>query len=260
MKKLLLILVGFLLFSCSTVPISHRKQMHLVNESNLINMADQHYAYFMDSVGYLPNTDSRARRITDIGNKVSDAAEKFLNENGYAHRLDNFSWSFKTVDDPTLNAWCMPGGKVCFYTGLVDLADNDDQLAAVMGHEIAHAVAKHGNERMSQQLAVAGIANLATMSQSENSQANSIFDLVFRGTTTLGMLKFSRVHETESDKMGLVFMKLAGYDPYQAISFWEKMAQNGAKVPEILSTHPSDQTRINDIEDFINNDLDRYVD
>ena len=241
------------------MPISHRKQMHLVKESNLINMADQHYAYFMDSVGYLPNTDSRASRITEIGNKVSIAAEKFLNENGYAHRLDNFSWSFKTVDDPTLNAWCMPGGKVCFYTGLVDLADNDDQLAAVMGHEIAHAVAKHGNERMSQQMAVAGIASLATMSQSENSQANSIFDLVFRGTTTIGMLKFSRVHETESDKMGLVFMKLAGYDPYQAISFWEKMAQNGAKVPEILSTHPSDQTRIDDIEDFINNDLDRYV-
>jgi predicted Zn-dependent protease len=128
-----------------------------------------------------------------------------------------------------------------------------------MGHEIAHAVAKHGNERMSQQMAVAGIASVATMSQSENSQANSIFDLVFRGTTTLGMLKFSRVHETESDKMGLVFMKLAGYDPYQAISFWEKMAQNGAKVPEILSTHPSDQTRINDIDDFIKNDLDRYV-
>jgi predicted Zn-dependent protease len=233
--------------------------MHLVKEVNLIKMADRQYAYFMDSVGALNNSDSRAKRITEIGKKVSIAAEKFLQDNGYGHRLDNFSWSFKTVEDPTLNAWCMPGGKVCFYTGLIELSENDDQLAAVMGHEIAHAVAKHGNERMSQQMAVAGIANLASMSQGENSQALSIFDVVFSGTSTLGMLKFSRVHETESDKMGLVFMKLAGYNPYEAISFWEKMAENGANVPQILSTHPSDETRIKDIEEFIVNELDKYV-
>jgi predicted Zn-dependent protease len=222
-------------------------------------MADSHYKLFLDSVDVLDDYNEKARRITEIGKRISSASEKFLINNGYAHRLDNFSWSFKTVEDETINAWCMPGGKVCFYTGLIDLAENDDQLAAVMGHEIAHAIAKHGNERMSQQLAIAGITNLATINREQSDEATSIFDIVFTGSATLGMLKFSRVHETESDKMGLVFMKLAGYDPNEAISFWKKMAANGGNTPQILSTHPSDETRIKYISSFIKNDLYKYV-
>ncbi len=241
------------------MPISNRRQMHLLNESTLIDMATSQYANFMDSVKLLTLVDQRAKRIAVIGNKIKNAAIQFLNENGYSHRVEGFQWEFKTVDDPTLNAWCMPGGKVCFYTGLIDLADNDDQLAAVMGHEVAHAIAKHGNERMSQQLALAGIHDLSGLNNRENEEANSIFNMVFMGSTQLGMLKFSRVHETESDKMGLVFMKLAGYDPNEAILFWEKMSSQGAIVPEIISTHPSDRRRMSDISDFIENELDKYV-
>ena len=233
--------------------------MHLLNESTLIDMAALQYAKFMDSVNLLPMVDHRAKRIAVIGNKIKKAAIQFLEENGYSQRIEGFQWEFITVDDPTLNAWCMPGGMVCFYTGLIDLADNDDQLAAVMGHEVAHAIAKHGNERMSQQLAIAGIHDLSGLSDKSNEQTNSIFNMVFLGSSQLGMLKFSRVHETESDKMGLVFMKLAGYEPTEAITFWEKMSLQGVNVPEIISTHPSDRKRINNISDFIENELDNYV-
>ena len=233
--------------------------MHLLNESTLIDMAALQYAKFMDSVNLLPMVDHRAKRIAVIGNKIKKASIQFLEENGYSQRIEGFQWEFITVDDPTLNAWCMPGGKVCFYTGLIDLADNDDQLAAVMGHEVAHAIAKHGNERMSQQLAIAGIHDLSGLSDKSNEQTNYIFNMVFLGSSQLGMLKFSRVHETESDKMGLVFMKLAGYEPTEAITFWEKMSLQGVNVPEIISTHPSDRKRINNISDFIENELDNYV-
>ena len=254
-------LVSFtiLFYSCSKVPISQRRQMHLLKESTLIDMAALQYANFMDSVNLLTTVNPRAKRIAVIGNKIKNAAIQFLEENGYSHRVDGFQWEFITVEDPTLNAWCMPGGKVCFYTGLIDLADNDDQLAAVMGHEVAHAIAKHGNERMSQQLAIAGIHDLSGLNNESNEQTNSIFNMVFMGSSQLGMLKFSRVHETESDKMGLVFMKLAGYEPTEAITFWEKMSTQGAHVPEIISTHPSDSRRIRDISDFIENELDNYV-
>ena len=258
--RLALILASlFLFYSCSKVPISNRRQLHLLNESTLIDMASLQYSNFMDSVNVLGNSDPRAKRVVVIGNKIKNVAINFLSDNGYGHRVDGFKWEFITVDDPTLNAWCMPGGKVCFYTGLVDLADNDGQIAAVMGHEVAHAIAKHGNERMSQQLALAGIHDLSGLSDRENEEANSIFSMVFMGSSQLGMLKFSRVHETESDKMGLVFMKLAGYNPNEAIAFWEKMSSQGINIPEIISTHPSDERRIKDIKDFIDNELDNYV-
>ena len=259
-RILFLPLVIILLFiSCSKVPISNRKQMHLLNEQDLIQMSDLQYKSFISSAELLPNNHPLSIKIQKIGEKVQHAAESFLKENGHSHRLDGFNWEFKTVKSEVLNAWCMPGGKVCFYTGLIELAGNDDQIAAVMGHEIAHAIAKHGNERMSQQLALNGLMKLSGIGQQDSVKTKTAFDYVFTGSASLGMLKFSRVHETESDKLGLVFMKLAGYNPNESISFWKKMAEQGGYVPQILSTHPSDETRVKDLQDFIDNELDKYV-
>ena len=223
-------------------------------------MADLQYNDFMSTADVLPINDYQTLRIKKIGENIQHAAENFLKKNGHAHRIEGFAWEFKTVKSEVLNAWCMPGGKVCFYTGLIELADNDDQIAAVMGHEVAHAIAKHGNERMSQQMALNGIMKLSGVGQKDSSQTKTAFDYVFSGSASLGMLKFSRVHETESDKLGLVFMKLAGYEPKESISFWKKMSEQGGYTPQILSTHPSDQTRISDLQEFIDNELNKYID
>ncbi|MDG2343506.1 MAG: M48 family metallopeptidase [Flavobacteriales bacterium] len=261
LRSIFLPLLTLILFSsCSKVPISNRKQMHLLNEHDLIQMANLQYEEFMTNAEVLPSNHVQSKKIQKIGEKVQHAAESFLKKNGHSHRVDGFAWEFKTVESEVLNAWCMPGGKVCFYTGLIELADNDDQIAAVMGHEIAHAIAKHGNERMSQQLALTGIMKLSGVGQKDSTETKTAFDYVFSGSASLGMLKFSRVHETESDKLGLVFMKLAGYNPNESISFWNKMAEQGGFVPQILSTHPSDETRINDLQEFIDTELDNYVD
>lgn len=259
-NHILVIFVIAFIFSCSKVPISNRKQMHLLNEQDLIQMAELQYNDFMKSAEVMPANNAQAIKIKKIGKKIQNAAELFLENNGHSNRIEGFAWEFKTVESEVLNAWCMPGGKVCFYTGLIELADNDDQIAAVMGHEVAHAIAKHGNERMSQQMALNGIMKLSGVGQQDSTQTKTVFDYVFSGSATLGMLKFSRVHETESDKLGLVFMKLAGYDANESISFWKKMSEQGGFVPQILSTHPSDETRINDLQEFINTELHNYVD
>ena len=258
MRRILIVIVLSIVFvSCFRVPITNRKQVNLLNEQDLIAMSELQYATVMDSVEVLPSSDPRAIRVKQIGEKIQAAVEKFMKDNGLEKRIEGFSWEYKTVESEMLNAWCMPGGKVCFYTGILELADSDDEIAVIMGHEIAHAIARHGNERMSQQLALAGIVGLT--SPSDSTQTQSIYQKVFMGSATLGILKFSRMHESESDKLGLVFMKMAGYNPEKAIDFWEKMASQGGFVPEILSTHPSDEKRIEDIKEFLK-EIDNYID
>lgn len=250
MKKFAFILVlTSIVISCAKVPITGRRQPNLMPESNLIEMAKTQYSQFLASAKVLPASDARSQRVTRIGTKIQIATETFLKSKGYEKRLVGFEWEFKTVEENTINAWCMPGGKVCVYTGILPLASTDDELAVVMGHEIAHAIARHGNERMSQQMIVNGVGTV--LSPADTTQT-SIFQQVFMGSATLGMLKYGRTHESESDKLGLVFMKLAGYDPSAAVTFWEKMASSGGqKPPEILSTHPSDERRIADIKAFL---------
>ena len=250
MKTILLPLITVVLFTaCSKVPITDRKQTHLMPESKLIAMSKVQYAEFLAAAKVLPASDARAMRVAKIGEKIKVATEDFLNDRGYEKRLVGFEWEFKTVDEEIINAWCMPGGKVCVYTGLLDLADSDDELAVVMGHEIAHAIARHGNERMSQQMVLSGVGSV--LAPADTTQV-SIYQQVFMGVGTLGMLKYGRGHESESDKLGLVFMKLAGYNPESAITFWEKMAASGGeKPPAIFSTHPSDEKRIADIKEFL---------
>jgi len=235
--------------ACSKVPITNRKQANLMPESNLIEMSKVQYAEFLAAAKVLPDNDARSLRVAKIGDKIKVATENFLNDKGHSKRLVGFEWEFKTVDEEIINAWCMPGGKVCVYTGLLDLVGSDDELAVVMGHEIAHAIARHGNERMSQQMVLNGVGSI--LAPQDTTQV-SIFQQVFIGAGTLGMLKYGRNHESESDKLGLVFMKIAGYNPESAITFWEKMAASGGqKPPVIFSTHPSDEKRIADIKEFL---------
>lgn len=255
-KVALQLFLGVVLFGCSKVPITNRRQTSLMKEINLIEMSKKQYSDFLKKAKVLPSTDPRAKRVSRIGNNIKIATENFLAKKGHSKRLDGFEWEFKTVEDKIINAWCMPGGKVCVYTAILDLCATDDELAVVMGHEIAHAVARHGNERMSNQMVINGVGKV--LSPSDTTQV-SLFQKVFMGTATLGMLKYGRNHETESDKLGLVFMKLAGYNPEAAITFWQKMASTGGKKPpEIFSTHPSDERRIADIKKFLT-EIDTYT-
>lgn len=258
MKKLFYLFVASsILVACTKVPITERRQPNLMPESTLIEMSKQQYSEFLATAEVLPDTDPRAQRVKRVGEKIANATESFLSKKGYSKRLVGFEWEFHTiVDDETVNAWCMPGGKVCVYTGILPLFDSDDELAVVMGHEIAHAIARHGNERMSQQMILNGVGTVLT--PTDTTQV-SIFQKVFMGSATLGMLAYSRSHESEADKLGLVFAKVAGYDPNAAITFWKKMAaQGGSGVPEILSTHPSDEKRIADLEEFLKV-IDQYI-
>lgn len=249
------ILITLLFVSCATrVPVTDRKQRLLNNEQSLIDQAKFQYEEFLKTANVLPESDARAKKVAEIGNKIKNSVEAYLKKKNQLDRVEGFDWEFRTVEDSVVNAWCMPGGKVVVYTGILDLAGDDDELAVVMGHEIAHAIARHGNERMTKMYGTETIKIILGVATGGNEQLLQIYGV----GTTLGILKYSRSHETESDKMGLVFMKLANYDPYKAITFWEKMAANGGSTPEIFSTHPSDETRIADIKAFIE-EIDKYI-
>ena len=256
MKKLIIkSLAVILLVSCvQKVPITGRKQVSLVSESEMMSMSFTEYEKFKQSNKILPANDQRTIMVQQVGLKIQTAVESFMKSKGLEKRLEGYKWEFNVADDPTVNAWCMPGGKVIVYTGLLPVTQDEQSLAVVMGHEIAHAVARHGNERMSQALAVqlGGIA-LSVAVQNKSAEVQNLFNQSYGIGSQLGMLKYSRTHETEADKMGLVFAAMAGYDPNAAITFWERMAaqSGGQKPPELLSTHPSDETRINDLKAFM---------
>ncbi|GAB5538938.1 MAG: M48 family metallopeptidase [Salibacteraceae bacterium] len=203
---------------------------------------------------------SDAQMVKTVGNKIAAAVESYLKKHGQGKRVKDFDWDFNLVNDNTVNAWCMPGGKVVFYTGILPITKDENGLAVVMGHEIAHAIARHGNERMSQGLALQGGGIALGVALSDKPElTQTIFQQAYGLGGQLGMLKYSRMHESESDKMGLVFMAMAGYDPREAPEFWKRMkAQGGAKPPEFLSTHPHDDTRIKDLNEFMPQAMKHY--
>lgn len=245
------LLIGAISASCVRVPITKRKQLKLRPESEMIEMATVQYSQFLNEHPPLPGTDPRVQQVRRVGDKIKENVEKFLKANNAENRVEGFQWQFEVVDEPVVNAWCMPGGKVVVYTEILKLATDDTLLAVVMGHEIAHAIARHGNERMSQAMAV-NVGGVLLGSGGNQEQENNVFLQSYGLVSTLGMLKYSRKHETEADKLGLVFMALAGYEPSRAIDFWKKMSNLGGEAPpQILSTHPSDDTRINDIKEFL---------
>ena len=252
MKKYLLLMVtaAALLYCCSSVHITGRKQLNLVSESDVLSSSLTQYKSYMSSAKVSGNK-TQSEVVTRVGKKIAAATETYLRDNGKASELQNYAWEFNLVENNELNAFCMPGGKIVVYSGLMNIIGSDDELAVVLGHEVAHAVAKHSNERMSQQVVAQYGANilsaaLANKSAATQSVAGQVFGL---GSQYGVMLPFSRKHESEADYMGLVLMTIAGYNPDVAITFWKKMSSSGtSSVPELMSSHPSDATRIADIE------------
>lgn len=258
MKRLqltVLTAVVFFGFSCSRVPITNRAQTNLFPESEMMSLGRKNYTDFLNTHQVVPLTDPNTQLVKKVGGKISSAISAYLTSIKKQKRVAGYVWEFNLVkDDKTVNAWCMPGGKVCVYTGLLPVTKDESGLAVVMGHEIAHAIARHGNERMSQaaMVKVGGEVVGAVAGSSGVAGSQVAFEKLYGVGSALGQLAYSRKHESEADKLGLVFMALAGYDPSKAVEFWERMAasSNGAP-PQILSTHPSDKTRIADIKKFL---------
>lgn len=243
-----------LMVSCYKVPISGRRQVNMIPESEMITMSLTNYSDFLKQNPAVSDSDPDAQLVKKVGNNIAQAVEAFMKSKGLSNRIEGYQWEFNLVNENTVNAWCMPGGKVVVYSGLLPVTQTEAALACVMGHEIAHAVARHGNERMSQGLLVqaGGVALSVALSQ-KSQLTQDLFAQSYGMSSQLGMLKYSRVHESEADKLGIVFMAMAGYDPQEAVAFWERMATatGGNKPPELLSTHPSDETRIKDIKAFL---------
>jgi predicted Zn-dependent protease len=254
------VIIGIVV-GCARVPISGRRQVNLLPEIEMISSSVTYYGEFLSQNRVVPHSDPQAQMVKRVGNRIANAVETYMRSNGMANRVANFQWEFNLVEDPTVNAWCMPGGKIVFYRGILPVCQDETGLAVVMGHEIAHAVARHGNERMSQQLIVqAGGVTLAVLTQEKPQLARDLFLTSYGVGATLGSLAFSRQHETESDQLGLVFMAMAGYNPQEAPRFWERMAaQGGGAPPEFLSTHPSHDTRIRDLENFMPEAMKYYA-
>lgn len=234
-----------LFLSCATNPFTGKKTMALVPNSQLFPTAFQQYDQFLTENKVIKGT-SDAEMITRVGQRIAVAAERWLNANGYQGYLNDYKWEYNLVNDKTVNAWCMPGGKIVFYTGILPIADGETGVAAIMGHEVSHALANHGQQRMSaayiqQGLALAG--NIAIKDDKSRNDFNKYYGV---GSQVGVMLPFSRSHETEADRIGLILMAIAGYNPDEAAELWKRMKANsdGKAPPEILSTHPSNDTRI----------------
>ena len=250
MKKLLLSLgiASFLWAGCGTVPITGRKQVLLVSDQEVLSSSLSQYSSYISTAPRSGNA-SRMAMVTRVGQRIAAATEQYLRANGLESELANFAWEFNLVSDKQANAFCMPGGKIVVYEGLLELIASEDELAVVVGHEVAHAVAKHSNERMSQQmLAEYGAQILGAAVADKSTAVQNLASQVYGLGAQYGlMLPFSRKHESEADYMGLILMTIAGYNPDVAVNFWQKMSAGGQQVPEFMSTHPSDATRIKDI-------------
>lgn len=262
MKNIFVItlIVSLTLVQCAKVPISGRRQVNLLPESQMIGMSKSEYTSFLSQNKVVRGATKESALVKKVGSKIAKASEVYLKKHGHGKRIEGFKWEFNLVDDPTINAWCMPGGKVVVYTGILNYTIDEAGLAVVLGHEIAHAIARHGNERMSQgMLAEFGGLTLDVLTANKPAAARSLFMTAYGVGANLGTLAYSRKHETEADKMGLVFMAMAGYNPRVAPEFWKRMAQGqGQKPPQILSTHPSDQKRIQDLNAYMPQALKYY--
>lgn len=243
-------------WSCQRVPLTNRKQfVGLVSSGDMMSLSYNEYKGFLDTSKVLPALDPRAQQVSRVGEKIKKAAEDYLIQNKLGHLLNGYQWEFRTVDSKQVNAWCMPGGKVCFYTGILPICKSEAGIAVVMGHEVAHAIAEHGRERMSNAMMAQGFtqvgavaAGVATGNQDIMNIAGQVLGV---GSSVLGVLPNSRKQESEADKIGLIFMAMAGYNPNEAVDFWKRMAEASKqyqKPPQFLSTHPADETRIADLQ------------
>ncbi len=255
MKKIIIlsVLLSSVFYSCHKNAITGSRALTLLPESEMMAMSYTQYDQFLNEHKPLTDGDERVTLVRNCGVRIQHAVEQFYSDKGLKKELDGFKWAFNVVDENTVNAWCMPGGKVVVYTGLLPVTQDEQSLAVVMGHEIAHAIARHGNQRMSQGILVQTGGTVLSVALSQKPQATQqLFNQSFGIGSQLGLLSYSRKHETEADKMGLVFAAMAGYNPEVAVTFWQRMSQSGGqKPPELLSTHPSDERRIKDLQAFM---------
>lgn len=259
----ILVIAGFC--GCKTNSITGRNQLSLVSDAEVLTAANTEYKQFLSANKVIfPNSgNADATSVNRVGNRIIAAVKKYYASQGKSSELEGYNWEINTVSNNQANAWCMPGGKIVVYTGILPLTQNDAGLAVVIGHEVTHALAKHGNERMSQGLLqqVGGLAlSVALANKPQQTQAlyNSAYGL---GTQYGIMLPFSRKDEYEADKYGLMFTALAGYDPREAIKFWQRMenaSANTQKPPEFASTHPSDANRIAQLQSIMNSTVKNY--
>jgi predicted Zn-dependent protease len=251
-----------LLVACSKNPITGRNQLALLNEAELQSMAAQEYQTFLSQNKVVSTSASRdAEMVRRVGNRLVAAINQYYAQQGLTAELSNYKWEFNLVSDDQINAWAMPGGKTVVYTGLLPVTQNEAALAVVMGHEIAHSLAKHGNERMSQVMVAQGLGAVGSVLTAGNEKVSNIFNNVYGPAAQVGvLLPNSRNQELEADKYGLIFTAMAGYNPQEAIPLWERMAQAGGgnKPPEFLSTHPSEDTRIQRLRSFMPTALKYY--
>ncbi len=245
-----------LIWACQRVPLTGRKQfVGLVSNEQMMTMSFTEYKGFMDTSKVVPAGTKDAEMIARVGGRIKTAVENYLIQNNYSQVIDGYQWEFKLVQSKELNAWCMPGGKVCFYSGILPVCKDESGIAVVMGHEIAHAIASHGRERASEAMAAQGISQIGAVAAGVYTGDQRVMEIVGQvlgvGSTLGVVLPNSRKQESEADKLGLIFMSMAGYNPQNAVDFWKRMAEAGAKAqkpPKLLSTHPADEVRIADLE------------
>lgn len=250
----LLISVLMICVSCGSVPVTGRRQIKLVPNSSMLSMSFKQYDEFLKT-NTLSKDSKTVATVKRAGERIQKSVEQYLADNGFKDTIKDYDWEFNLVDSPEVNAWAMPGGKVVVYTGIMDVAQTETGLAVVMGHEIAHAIAEHGRERMSQQMiAQMGTSALTVALKDKPDATKKLWSTVFGVGAQYGvMLPFGRLQESEADHMGLIFMAMAGYDPHEATAFWQRMsAANGGKAPpQFMSTHPSDKTRIDNLNKLL---------
>ncbi|MEP6615781.1 MAG: M48 family metallopeptidase [Ginsengibacter sp.] len=265
MKKLFIFFAGCTVFisACTTNAVTGRKQLSLISEGALQQEAVTQYQSFLSQNKVVSDNVSKdAEMVRRVGGRIASAITKYYTSKGLSKELDGYKWEFNLVDNKEINAWCMPGGKVVVYTGLLPIAQNEAALAIVMGHEITHAVAHHGQERISQAMLAQGLALGGDLFTSGNPQANGIFNNIYGPAAQIGvLLPNSRNQELEADHYGLIFAAMAGYNPREAIPFWTRMANasNGSnKPPAFLSSHPTDEARIQKLQTYMNEALKYY--
>ena len=261
MLTAVVVLLVMIVAACAKVPITGRSGLHLVSNSQLASYGDQQYQKTLKE-SKLSTDEAKTAMVREVGIRIANAAERYLKSVGQNELASSFAWEFNLIeDDKTVNAWVLPGGKAAVYTGILKYTQDETGLAVVLGHEVAHALASHGNERMSQGLLtqLGGVALAVAVSQ-EPAQTQALFMTAYGLGTSVGvMLPYSRLHESEADHIGLVLMAMAGYDPRAAIPFWERMGQDGGKrPPEFLSTHPAPKTRVEDIRKHLPEALSYY--
>jgi predicted Zn-dependent protease len=259
----LCIAVMMLVVACTTNAITGRKQLSLVPESQLQQMAVTEYQTFLSQNSVVSTGQSKdAEMVKRVGSRIASAVTNYYKGQGLASELENYQWEYNLVNSKDANAWCMPGGKIVVYSGILPITQNEAALAVVVGHEVAHAVAKHGSERMSQGLIqqLGGVALDVALSN-KSSETRSLFSQAYGvGSTVAYALPHSRKQELEADKLGLIYTALAGYNPREAVPLWERMEKmsNGQRPPEFLSTHPAEQTRIKQLQDLMPEALKYY--